>query len=54
MSTEISEITTGVSKVSTKYQATIPEAVRDKADINRGDKVKFIYDGRQVRIVKES
>lgn len=49
----MSELTTGVSKVTTKFQATIPEDVREKADIDRGDKVKFIYDGRQVRIVKE-
>ena len=51
MSVEISDITTGVSKVSTKYQATIPEQVRKKANIERGDEVKFVHDGEEIRVV---
>lgn len=49
----MSEFVTGVSKVSTKFQATIPEDVRDRAGIEIGDEVKFVYDGRQVRVVLE-
>jgi antitoxin PrlF len=42
------------SKVTQKYQATIPQAVREKLEIKKGDRVIFEIKGEQVVLKKLS
>jgi AbrB family looped-hinge helix DNA binding protein len=41
-----------VSKVTQKYQATIPQAVREKLGIQQGDRITFEIEEGQVVIKK--
>jgi AbrB family looped-hinge helix DNA binding protein len=42
----------GDSKVSEKFQATIPRAVRDLLELDSGDRVVFLTEGRHVLVKK--
>ena len=43
---------TAVSKLTKKYQATIPEAVRKKLNLNAGDAIAFEIDNNEIRVRK--
>lgn len=40
------------AKVTTKYQATLPQAVREKLGITQGDRIIFELEGERVYIRK--
>ena len=44
---------TAVSKLTKKYQATVPAAVRKKLHLNAGDVIAFEIDGDTIRLRKE-
>ena len=46
--------TAPTSKVTQKYQATIPQAIREKLDIKQGDRIVFEIDAGQVILKKVS
>jgi len=41
-----------VSKLTRKYQATIPAPVREALELEAGDTIAFDIDGRQIRLRK--
>jgi AbrB family looped-hinge helix DNA binding protein len=41
-----------VTRLTTKYQTTIPAEVRSKLGIGKGDFVEFVIEGRSVRLKK--
>ena len=41
-----------VTRLTTKYQTTIPAEVRSKLGISKGDLVEFVIEGRSVRLKK--
>lgn len=41
-----------ISKLTTKYQATIPKAVRNLLHLSSGDALRFVMDDDVVRIEK--
>ena len=43
---------TGLSKLTSKYQATIPAAIRQRLHLKAGDVIVFDVSGEQVRIRK--
>ena len=45
---------TAISKLTKKYQATVPEAVRKRLGLNAGDIVAFEIDDDTIRIRKAS
>jgi AbrB family looped-hinge helix DNA binding protein len=40
----------GSSKVTVRYQVTIPEEVRKKMGVNEGDTLVFVEDGERIYI----
>lgn len=40
------------TKVTTKYQATLPQAIREKLGITKGDRIIFELEGERVYIRK--
>lgn len=51
MSMDMSEIATGESRLTKKNQVTVTKEIREALNLESGDEVRFIYDGRQARIV---
>lgn len=47
-------VTQEISRLTSKYQATIPLAVRKRLDLRQGDDVKFILRGDEVVLAKAS
>lgn len=45
---------TAISKLTKKYQATIPKAVREKLDLNAGDIIAFEIDKDIIKLRKAS
>ena len=45
-------LTTSISKLTSKYQATIPEPVRNILGVAAGDAIAFDVVGQQVRVRK--
>ncbi|MFO8089753.1 MAG: AbrB/MazE/SpoVT family DNA-binding domain-containing protein [Desulfatiglandaceae bacterium] len=45
---------TSISKLTTKYQATVPKAVRKKLNLNAGDIIAFEIDNDIIRLRKAS
>lgn len=45
-------MTTSTSKLTSKYQATIPEAVRKRLHLKAGDTIAFDIEENQVRVRK--
>ena len=43
---------TATSKLTTKYQATVPKVIRKKLNLNTGDFVAFDIDGDAIRLRK--
>ena len=43
---------TAVSKLTKKYQATVPEAVRKKLGLSAGDTIAFEIDNNEIKIRK--
>ena len=43
---------TAISKLTKKYQATVPKAVRKKLQLNAGDAVAFEIDGDIIKLRK--
>ena len=43
---------TTISKLTKKYQATVPEAIRKKLHLNAGDVIAFDIDGDEIKIRK--
>ena len=43
---------TAVSKLTKKYQATVPEAVRKKLNLSAGDTIAFEIDNNEIKIRK--
>lgn len=43
----------GSSKVTVRYQVTIPEEVRNRMDVNDGDTLVFVEDGDRIYISTE-
>jgi len=43
----------GASKVTTRYQITIPEEVRKRLNIKIGDSVAFIEENGKIYIISE-
>jgi antitoxin PrlF len=43
---------TAVSKLTKKYQATVPEAVRKKLNLNAGDTIAFEIDNNEIKVRK--
>jgi AbrB family looped-hinge helix DNA binding protein len=43
---------TAMSKLTKKYQATVPEAVRKKLNLNAGDTIAFEIDNNEIKIRK--
>lgn len=41
-----------VSKMTSKYQATIPRPVRDRLGLGAGDRIEFVIDEGGVRVRK--
>ncbi len=40
------------STVTAKGQTTLPRAVRDALGVSAGDRIRYVIDGREVRVVK--
>jgi len=45
---------TTISKLTKKYQATVPEAVRKKLDLKAGDVIAFEIDNDMIKLRKAS
>jgi AbrB family looped-hinge helix DNA binding protein len=45
---------TAISKLTKKYQATVPKAVRKKLDLNAGDIIAFEIDNDIIKLRKAS
>jgi len=45
---------TAISKLTKKYQATVPEAVRKMLDLNAGDIIAFEIDNDTIKLRKAS
>lgn len=45
-------MTTAISKLTKKYQATVPKAVRKKLNLNAGDIIAFEIDRDSIKIRK--
>lgn len=45
---------TAISKLTKKYQATVPEVVRKKLDLNAGDAIAFEIDKDIIKLRKAS
>lgn len=43
---------TAVSKLTKKYQATVPEVVRKKLDLKAGDSIAFEIDNNMIKLKK--
>ena len=43
----------GSSKVTVRYQVTIPEEVRKKMKVKEGDSLVFVEDGKRIYISTE-
>lgn len=43
----------GSSKVTVRYQVTIPENVRRKMELNDGDTLVYVEDGERIYITTE-
>ncbi len=43
---------TAISKLTKKYQATVPEVVRSKLELKAGDVIAFEIDNEIIKIVK--
>ncbi len=43
----------GSSKITVRYQVTIPEEVRNKIKVKEGDTLVFVEDGKKVYITTE-
>lgn len=43
---------TAISKLTKKYQATVPEPVRAKLKLNAGDSIAFEIDNNSIRLRK--
>ena len=43
----------GSSKVTVRFQVTIPEAVRKKMKVKEGDNLVFVEDGKRIYISTE-
>ncbi|MBM9521234.1 type II toxin-antitoxin system PrlF family antitoxin [Desulforhopalus vacuolatus] len=43
---------TAISKLTKKYQATVPEPVRAKLKLKAGDSIAFIIDNNSIRLRK--
>ncbi|SLM31565.1 conserved hypothetical protein [Desulfamplus magnetovallimortis] len=43
---------TAISKLTKKYQATVPEPVRTKLKLNAGDSITFEIDDNSIRLRK--
>lgn len=43
---------TAISKLTKKYQATVPAAVRKKLSLNAGDSIAFDFSNGEVRLKK--
>ena len=43
---------TAISKLTKKYQATVPKAVRKKLDLNAGDIIAFEIDNEIIKLRK--
>lgn len=41
-----------VTRLTTKYQTTVPAEVREKLQLGKGDMVEFLIEGRAVRLRK--
>jgi antitoxin PrlF len=41
-----------VTRLTTKYQTTIPAEIRNKLGIGKGDFVEFVIEGKSVRLKK--
>lgn len=41
-----------ISKLTTKYQATIPQAIRQYLDLDKGDRISFLIENQHVIIKK--
>ena len=45
---------TSISKLTSKYQATVPKAVRKKLNLNAGDIIAFEIDNDTIKLRKAS
>ncbi|GKS67902.1 hypothetical protein YTPLAS73_14490 [Nitrosarchaeum sp.] len=43
----------GSSKVTVRFQVTVPENVRDKIKVKEGDTLVFVEDGKRIYISTE-
>ena len=43
----------GSSKVTVRYQVTVPEVVREKMNVKEGDTLVFVEDGTRIYISTE-
>lgn len=43
----------GSSKITVRYQVTIPEEVRNKMKVKEGDNLVFVEDGKRIYISTE-
>ncbi len=43
----------GSSKITVRYQVTIPEEVRSKMKVKEGDNLVFVEDGKRIYISTE-
>ena len=43
----------GSSKITVRYQVTVPEEVRNKIKVKEGDTLVFVEDGKKVYITTE-
>ena len=41
-----------VTRLTTKYQTTVPAEVREKLGLGKGDLVEFVIEGKSVRLKK--
>jgi len=47
------QIATGTTTVSgAKKQATVPQEIREAAGIERGDKIKWVYQDGEIKVYK--
>ncbi|MDI1496310.1 MAG: transcriptional regulator AbrB family [Cenarchaeum symbiont of Oopsacas minuta] len=40
----------GSSKITTRYQVTIPESARDVLNVKSGDNLVFVLDGKRIYV----
>ena len=54
MSVQYEDVEIGTSTLTVSGQATIPQNIREEMGLTEGDKVKFIHEDGETKVIKKS